>query len=99
MAITSRSTSARGPRRWSVVATVGALVAFTACAEDEQAELPLVVVPNEVLADLVERVACVEPVQTTIAPDSDTDEPPVLVVTLDEPSGGAVLTVSVPAAT
>ncbi|HSL72915.1 MAG TPA: hypothetical protein VK853_00505 [Ilumatobacteraceae bacterium] len=97
MAITPRSSGALGRRLPSVVTTVVALVAFAACAEDERAELPLVVVPNEVLADLVERVACVEPVQTTIAPDSDTDEPPILVVTLDEPSGGEILTVSIPA--
>jgi ABC-type Zn uptake system ZnuABC Zn-binding protein ZnuA len=70
-----------------VLAIVVALAALTGCdsqPEPEAAE-PLVVVPNEVLADLVERVACAEPIETRIDPDgADEGELPVLVVTLDE---------------
>ena len=97
MAITSRWTSARRTGLRSVLGVALALGGLAACADDDSTELPWVIVPNEVLADLVERVACVEPVQTTIDPDGDSDEPPILVVTLDEPSGTEVLTVSVPA--
>jgi ABC-type Zn uptake system ZnuABC Zn-binding protein ZnuA len=97
MAITPRSSGALGSRLPSVVATAVALMAFTACGEDDRVPAPLVVVPNEVLADLVERVSCVEPVQTTIGLDAGDDPTPILVVTLDEPSDAETLTVSVPA--
>ena len=53
--------------------------------------------PNEVLADLVERVSCVDDVDTVLSfPAEGVD--PVLVVSLDEkPPDEDVLTVSVPA--
>jgi ABC-type Zn uptake system ZnuABC Zn-binding protein ZnuA len=77
--------------------TSGAVGLLGACSADRTADLPLVVVPNEVIADLVERVACVEPVTTVIAADGDGVTPdPVLVVTLDEAPTTDRLVVSVP---
>lgn len=75
------------------------VIALTACADtggsDEAA--PVVVVPNEVLADLVERVSCVDDVDTVLSPPADGADP-ALVVSLDEePPDDDVLTVSVPA--
>ncbi|HSM66304.1 MAG TPA: hypothetical protein VK860_08375 [Ilumatobacteraceae bacterium] len=75
---------------------------LTACAGDDDAAdvraAPVVVVPNEVLADLVRRVSCVEEIDVAITPAPEGVEP-VLVVTLDEePDANAdVLNVSVPA--
>jgi len=70
-------------------------MSLAACADDEAA--PVVVVANEVLADLVERVSCVDDVETVIAGAPDGVDP-VLVVTLaEEPPDTDVLTVSVPA--
>jgi ABC-type Zn uptake system ZnuABC Zn-binding protein ZnuA len=80
-------------------ASLLAAVTLTACADTGGSAdaAPIVVVPNEVLADLVERVSCADDVDTvTTAPADGLD--PVLVVTLDEePSDTGVLTVSVPA--
>lgn len=78
-----------------------AAASLTACAGDGTADdraPALVVVPNEVLADLVERVSCVEEVDVATGAAPPGVEP-VLVVTLDEePEANAdVLTVSVPA--
>ncbi len=70
------------------------------CASDDGAQrevtAPTVVVPNEVLADLVERVACAEEIDAVTDVPADGVEP-VLVVTLDDaPAPGAdVLTVTV----
>ena len=70
-------------------------MSLAACADDDAA--PVVVVANEVLADLVERVSCVDEVETVIAGAPDGVDP-VLVVTLaEEPPDTDVLTVSVPA--
>ncbi len=76
-------------------------MSLAACAGDDTAAdrvPPTVVVPNEVLADLVERVSCAEEVEVAIGAAPARAEP-VLVVTLDEePAPGTdVLTVSVPA--
>jgi ABC-type Zn uptake system ZnuABC Zn-binding protein ZnuA len=79
-------------------ASLLAAVTLTACADSGGSDAaPIVVVPNEVLADLVERVSCVDDVDTVMTPPADGLDP-VLVVTLDEePSDSGVLTVSVPA--
>ena len=70
-------------------------MSLAACDDDDAA--PVVVVANEVLADLVERVSCVDEVETVIAGAPDGVDP-VLVVTLaEEPPDTDVLTVSVPA--
>ena len=70
-------------------------MSLAACDDDDAA--PVVVVANEVLADLVERVSCVDDVETVIAAAPDGVDP-VLVVTLaEEPPDTDVLTVSVPA--
>ena len=70
-------------------------MSLAACDDDDDA--PVVVVANEVLADLVERVSCVDEVETVIAGAPDGVDP-VLVVTLaEEPPDTDVLTVSVPA--
>lgn len=75
---------------------------FAACADEEGSDgdhaAPVVIVPNEVLADLVERVACVDEVVVALrTPPANVE--PVLVVTLDEqvPADPETLTVSVPA--
>lgn len=73
-----------------------------ACTADDEpgddVAAPIVVVPNEVLADLVDRVSCAQEVDTVVDAPSDGADP-VLVVTLDEqtPPDQDVLTVSVPA--
>jgi ABC-type Zn uptake system ZnuABC Zn-binding protein ZnuA len=71
-----------------IVAVAVGLGTLAGCASDDDGAAPRVIVPNEVLADLVERVACVEPVETTIDPDGDDGElpRPVFVMTLDEPT-------------
>ena len=70
-------------------------MSLAACDDDDAA--PVVVVANEVLADLVERVSCVDDVETVIAGAPDGVDP-VLVVTLAEETPDTdVLTVSVPA--
>jgi zinc/manganese transport system substrate-binding protein len=101
MAITHRDTGARRCRRSRLAAALVALGVIAACAEDDRADPPLVVVPNEVLADLVQRVACVEPVRTAVGDDAAAGTSPLLTVTLDEPAVTeevpAALTVSVPA--
>jgi ABC-type Zn uptake system ZnuABC Zn-binding protein ZnuA len=85
-----------------IVGVVVALCTLVGCASDEGSAPLRVIVPNEVLADLVQRVACVEPVETSIDPDGDDGElpRPVFVMTLDEPTTTTlddVLTISVPA--
>ena len=85
--------------RWTV-ALLAATTVLAACSgdgSDDAVTTPVVVVANEVLADLVERVSCVADVETVLAPPPGGVDP-VLVVTLDEePPEADVLTVSVPA--
>jgi ABC-type Zn uptake system ZnuABC Zn-binding protein ZnuA len=74
----------------SLLALAVALATLAACESQSEPEAiaPRVIVPNEILADLVGRVACVEPIEVTIDPDGDAGEPPkpVLVMTLAEPT-------------
>jgi ABC-type Zn uptake system ZnuABC Zn-binding protein ZnuA len=84
----------------SILAIAVALAALAGCDSQPEPEAvePLVVVPNEILADLVERVACAEPIETTIDPDGASDGVlPVLVVTLDEPTTIGDERLSIPA--
>jgi ABC-type Zn uptake system ZnuABC Zn-binding protein ZnuA len=85
----------------SLPAIAVALVTLAGCGSqpEREAAAPRVIVPNEVLADLVERVACVEPVEATIGPDGDDGElpSPVLVVTLEEPTTIGDERLSIPA--
>lgn len=94
--------------RRALLTVVVSAVAVAACGSgSDDVAVPRVVVPNEVLADLVERVACVDPVEVTVATDAIDDEtdPPVLIVSLEEPTADdssngesdGPLTVSVPA--
>jgi ABC-type Zn uptake system ZnuABC Zn-binding protein ZnuA len=86
------------PARWITALGITAIaLAAGGCSDGRSADLPVVVVPNEVVADLVERVACVEPVAVTIAASGDGIAPePLLVVTLDEAPTTDRLVVSVP---
>ena len=83
----------------TAAAILAVAVAVASCAGDgsDGDATPVVVVPNEVLADLVDRVSCVDDVEILMtAPPAGVD--PALVVTLDEePPDTDVLTVSVPA--
>jgi ABC-type Zn uptake system ZnuABC Zn-binding protein ZnuA len=84
----------------SILAIAVALAALAACDSQPEPEAggPLVVVPNEILADLVERVVCAEPIETTIDPGGASDGVlPVLVVTLDEPTTIGDERLSIPA--
>lgn len=73
------------------------LAACSGDGSDDDVTAPLVVVPNEILADLVERVSCVDDIDTAMTAPRDGADP-VLVVTLDEePPDADVLTMSVPA--
>jgi len=93
--------SLRGAPR-PVVAGVCLLASALAagCGGGDDAATPLVVVPNEVLADIVQRVSCVEEVEVVVGDDESTSVP-ILVLTLDgspdTDDGGVVL--SVPAVT
>jgi ABC-type Zn uptake system ZnuABC Zn-binding protein ZnuA len=87
------------------LALVSTVVVLGGCGSDGGGvdPAPPVEVPNEVLADLVERVACVEPASVTVAGTGGAGggdgRAPVLVVTLDEssaPGPDGTLTVSVP---
>lgn len=94
------------PRPGHAGLLLAAAILLAACADQtdddtaavDEAGRAVVVVPNEVLADLVERVSCAEDVDVVITPADEAIEP-ALVVTLDEqPAPDAeILTVSVPA--
>jgi ABC-type Zn uptake system ZnuABC Zn-binding protein ZnuA len=86
------------------------LIAVTACGGEEstansEASLPFVVVPNDILGDLVSRVACVEDLEVIVGAFPADGTTPVAVLTLDEPSANGVpdpdgaLLISVPAVT
>jgi ABC-type Zn2+ transport system substrate-binding protein/surface adhesin len=67
-----------------------ALVLAAGCSgggDDVADDAPLVVVPNDVIGELVVRVSCVEPVTPVIADEWD-GSTPVLVVTLTDESTG-----------
>jgi ABC-type Zn uptake system ZnuABC Zn-binding protein ZnuA len=86
------------------------LMSAAACSGEEstansEAPTPLVVVPNDILGDLVSRVACVEELEVIVGGLPEDGTRPVAVLTLDEPAAtdvpdpdGALL-VSVPAVT
>lgn len=96
--------SVRRARRGALAAGGLVLASLIAgCSEErERVEVPRVVVPNGVIADLVQRVSCVEDIDVTIGDDGATT-PPVLVLTLDAtaptPDGDGPLVLSVPALT
>jgi hypothetical protein len=46
-----------------------ALSLVAGCSRKETTDVPRVVVPNEVIADLVQRVSCVEDIEVTIGDD------------------------------
>lgn len=79
------------------------MVSLASCAGDGAADdrtPAIVVVPNEVLADLVERVSCVEEVEVAIGAAPAGVEPALVVTLDDEPASSTdVLTVSIPAVT
>lgn len=87
-----------------------AAMVMVACNGDDptansEAPTPLVVVPNDILGDLVSRVACVEELQVLVGDLPQDGTTPVAVLTLDEPAAvdvpdpdGALL-ISVPAVT
>jgi ABC-type Zn uptake system ZnuABC Zn-binding protein ZnuA len=86
------------------------VMVMAACTDEEstansEAPTPLVVVPNDILGDLVSRVACVEELEVRIGGLPEDGTTPVAVLTLDEPAAtdvpdpdGALL-ISVPAVT
>jgi ABC-type Zn uptake system ZnuABC Zn-binding protein ZnuA len=87
-----------------------AAMVMAACTGEEstansEAPTPLVVVPNDILGDLVSRVACVEGLEVRIGGLPEDGTTPVAILTLEEPAAtdvpdpdGALL-ISVPAVT
>jgi ABC-type Zn uptake system ZnuABC Zn-binding protein ZnuA len=87
-----------------------AALVMAACTDQDptansEAPTPLVVVPNDILGDLVSRVACVEELEVIVGGLPEDGTTPVAVLTLDEPAAtdvpdpdGALL-ISIPAVT
>jgi ABC-type Zn uptake system ZnuABC Zn-binding protein ZnuA len=61
---------------------------MAACGDDT-AEVPRVIVPNEILGDLVRQVSCVEDVDVTVGEQVEGSSP-ILRITLDEPASNPV---------
>jgi ABC-type Zn uptake system ZnuABC Zn-binding protein ZnuA len=96
-------------RRLLVLAALS-LTTVAACSGEEptansEVPLPFVVVPNDILGDLVSRVACVEDLEVLVGALPADGTTPVAVLTLDEPAATDVpdpdgaLVISVPAVT
>lgn len=94
-----------GQIRRRAATLVGSAVVFTTIAAcDEPATVvPSVVVPNDIIGDLVSRVGCVEALDVIVG-EPEADRTPILVLTLDPASStadagdGAPFLLSVPAA-
>lgn len=85
---------------WRAVAVGLVCAAAVGCADDDGGTGPRVAVPNTILADLVERVGCADPVDVVVGvPDDGVD--PVIELSLDpvpdpssSPAGPLVLPVA-----